>query len=716
MQLKTKKVKLNKLIYPIVVLSLIVLLSLAATYSWLNNTKKATLASSADKYITIDADAGLEMNYGDEAMNQGKIDINKVVKEGFVFHECTSYDGRTIFFPLSEYNRVDKDADGDFATEKEDSPAAQTIDFLYRPATAKDKNTKYISIDLSLTTKSDVDIYLSHDTRFKLTQDDTESEIAKAIRIAFIENEPNGKTVVFDNGIQAIREEYRPVAAIDSNGRPTSVSPITANAISDYNFGRNALFKLKAGVEKKITINIWLEGTDVNCTDEIANIEGNLLDVYIKFTTTSEEMNTYYFVDHTLEKWIDHEECVVFAIDENGTKQTMRKSDTYETDHKWIVEFAGNLKPVQFARYNPKLYENTPQEWNVFEAGDPGSCKTFNAYAHNTGIWDDNFSGTTISFYDAMLDHPTVSQTDKAFMYVKYDVVDGNGNTLNVEHKMSHPENYRWNIVIPSSVTHNITFNWYKLMEDEKTPDFNTRWLYWENTVRGNYTSFNAFDYSAGIWKDDLTQITFYDFTPNMDPLEQRYENATKVNVQYTTKDANGKNVTLQYTMSFQDNHHRWTADIPSDVSTISFFWGDSSETTFNTDTAYLYWLDTDRGNNTYYYATDYDGSGHWNNKLLYLNGSATDIESGVIWVAYFFNSEGYCGWVSMTETDGNGKYIAPAPDWEYVIFCRYDSRETIYRFDWDKCHNQTDDLTIGSNTEYQTNGYNGDRMHGEWK
>jgi len=502
LQTDSKFKKINKLVYPIAVLILLLLMLFTATYSWLSKTTKAT-AQTGDDYITIDADSGLEMNYGDEAMNQGTIDINKIVKEGFVFQECSSEYGRSIFFPLSKYS---PDGDKDFAnpndedfhdadTNKNNPLAVKTTDFLYRPATAKDKNTKYISIDLSLCAKDDVPVYLSQDTEMT-------GNIADAIRIAFIENEPNGKSVVFDNATQSLREKYSPIATISDDGKVSSCSPFPyCNTFSEYTYGRNVLFDLEAGVEKKITVNIWLEGTDADCTNAIASL--NDLNIHIKFTTTSEDMNSFYFIDYTLEQWVDDDECVVFAIDENGIKQTMRKSDTYETDHTWIVDLAGSSKPVQFARYNPALQENKPQEWNLWDAGDSGSCTTYNAFAHNTGIWDDSFTGTTITFLDAMSDHPILEQSSGTEVLVCFTTEDGNGNSIDYTYKMSNQWNEkRWRVVIPSDVN-DITFKWCE--SSDTTGE--APWLYYETTDRGTNTFFSANDYGGGYWSNKILLV-----------------------------------------------------------------------------------------------------------------------------------------------------------------------------------------------------------------
>ncbi len=510
MRFNSSKIKFNKLIYPIVVLSLILLLSLTATYTWLSNSLSAKVTASDNKqYITIDADAGLEMNYGDEDMNQGTININNVVKDGFALYECSSVDGKNLFFPLSGYNFVKSnaladDADGELVN------SAKTKDFLYRPSTVNDKNTKYISVDLSLLAKSDTPIWLSADSKISGT-------IADSIRIAFVENEPNGKTVIFDNSAQGYGERYTGIGSIITKetvnadgsiniiGAVNSTSTYTCNSIQAYTSDHedNPLFTLKAGVEKKITVNIWLEGTDAQCTyDKLTNIK-DLLDIYIKFSTSTEDKKPYYFIDHTLEQWVDDDDCYVFAFDQSGNEHPMRKSDNYETDHTWIVEMNASKKPVQFARYNPDNQTDKPQEWNIWESGDSGSCTTYNAFAHNTGIWDDSFTGDTITFFDAMTDHPILEQSSDTEMLVCFTTQDGNGNDIDYTYKMSNQWNERrWRVVIPSDVK-DLTFKWCH--KDDTTGS--EPWLYYETTDRGTNTYFSANDYAGGYWSNHILLV-----------------------------------------------------------------------------------------------------------------------------------------------------------------------------------------------------------------
>lgn len=685
--------KFNKLVYSVVALTLMVLLLFTVTYAWLSSGLLSTMNSN--DFITIDPDSGLEMNYGNQDMNQSTIDINKVVSDDFKFYECSSYNGKKVFFPISEYN-PNSDGDKDFTS-------AKTKDFIYREATVNDKNTKYISIDLTLSSANEIPVWLSNDTRISGTA-------AGAIRIAFIDNSPDGKALVFDSADSEQHEEVKCVQTVKADGSADAVPIQPINALGSYTFDNeygNVLFNLEAGVEKSITVVIWLEGADLDCTASIAGLED--LEIFIKFSTSSEDEKTFYFVDHTLEKWVDDQvdgkDCYVYAINQAGKKSQMTKSDNYENDHTWIVDLPVSTTSIKFARYNPELQENKPQEWNYWEAGAVGECTTYNAYAHNTGIWDENFQGETITFYDKLPDKCTVNQTDTAFMYVKYSTVDGNGNTVNIEHRMSHPKNDKWQIVIPKDVT-TITFNWYKLNTDGTT-DFNTRQLYWENTARGTSTVFTAFDYSVGTW-GTMDTITFADVS-NYNYLRDNFQYGDEMYVSFTVTDGNGNEVECTYKMETQWDYARWQVDIPSYVNDVNFLWWNSDKSGYPN----YKWYTTDRGNSTYFTTQMGDGEDYWTSEILYVDTSNAAIEDGVMYAAYFFNDNGDSFWTGMRATSSDGKYMVGVPDgYNKVIFCRMASFYGYYDEEiWynEVIYNQTYNLTIGSHNTYIISGYTGE-------
>lgn len=101
---------------------------------------------------------------------------------------------------------------------------------------------------------------------------------------------------------------YAPVIQIDDNsGDSKVVIPAFASSIDDYNNGsNNPLFTIEAGQTLPLSLIIWLEGTDPDCTEDV--YAGKYIDMNLVFATpdsVGEEMYTYQFLDKTKENWID---------------------------------------------------------------------------------------------------------------------------------------------------------------------------------------------------------------------------------------------------------------------------------------------------------------------------------------------------------------------------------------------------------------------------
>ena len=100
---------------------------------------------------------------------------------------------------------------------------------------------------------------------------------------------------------------YAPVTEIDdSSGKSKVVIPAFASSIDDYNFGsNNPLFTIAPKQTLPLSMVIWLEGTDPDCTEDVYS--GKFIDMNLVFATkdSGEKMYTYQFLDKTKENWID---------------------------------------------------------------------------------------------------------------------------------------------------------------------------------------------------------------------------------------------------------------------------------------------------------------------------------------------------------------------------------------------------------------------------
>ncbi|MBQ4569505.1 MAG: starch-binding protein [Ruminococcus sp.] len=468
--------KLNKLIRSVVALVLILTFLVTATHAWLSDTTSSKVDTS--EFITITADAGLNMNYGYGDNNQGTMQI----PPDCILTECSSRDGRNFYFPLSAYGA---DSDMDFTDGIE-----YADDFIYREATGLDKNKKYLSLDLELSAENDSNVWLSADSYIKNKSADQTS--ANAVRVAFIEKVVEGKSIVFDNSPlkddsmeNFNNDHYKPIGGINRDGTGPVVTkniiyrPHAFNEYTSNNSDGNVLFKLEAGVPLHITVNIWLEGTDPDCTNSVMDIDD--LDIKIKFSTTYEAQDTYYFKDYTLEKWVKDDNCYICAVDANINKDDIKstdliqfeKSSNYDSDYTWFGSIPEHITNVRFVRLNPETVNASHEEWNYWEAGELGNCKTFNAFGHSAGMWAESFSPTTITLFDATPNasllsnvHENINSTTPHIMHVSFELEDGNGNMSSHNYKLSYHNNRaQWQINIPSQAT-DINFKWYDTVRE----------------------------------------------------------------------------------------------------------------------------------------------------------------------------------------------------------------------------------------------------------
>lgn len=477
---------LNRLIRSSVALLLMVVLLVTLTFSWMMASFTSNITNNG--YITIDADAGLQMNYGEDNNPESSININKALLDGFKLHECSSTDGRNIFFPTYEYSSA---GDKSFVSN------VNTSDLLFREATANDKNTKYISVDFTLSSKEATDIWLSPLSYISCS---SSTKTANAIRIAFVDKSVDGKSTVFDSSADTnYQNSNNAVQTISTTGVSTTAS-VTPNSINEYTFGNGkgedgkdlVLFHIDAGKTLRASMIVWLEGTDPDCTNEVLDISD--LEIYIKFTTSKEAMRTIAFIDSTLEKWVEDDSCYIYIIDNNNKLHEMTMSENYSSDYTWTADIPDGITSLRFARYNPQKDDiDKPMEWNYWDAGELGSCSTYYAIGDGGGLWATNFVPETITIFDGTRSG-WLRSTDECEFLIKYTVTDGNGKSQAMSYKMSYQvEANRYSIVIPKNVTQ---VSFHRVFKDTFAETGNN----WTYLNRNGCTYYAITDNNAGYW------------------------------------------------------------------------------------------------------------------------------------------------------------------------------------------------------------------------
>ena len=211
---------------------------------------------------------------------------------------------------------------------------------------------------------------------------------------------------VISPGVSAgFQRSANPVNKIDyTTGAVQSIVPTFASSFDDFLMGSdNPVFRIAHGETVHMSMIIWLEGTDLHCTQE--NYAGKDINLYLEFSTvlagdTVDSTYTYRFIDETREHWtsdtITNSETNVtvspvmqlydasndrgylmhaktyttFTTYGNGTWYYHQKVLTWEcvAPQSLITQSDGNQHNIEFRRVNP--YDES-QVWDRWEAGDP---------------------------------------------------------------------------------------------------------------------------------------------------------------------------------------------------------------------------------------------------------------------------------------------------------------------------------------------------------
>jgi len=387
-----------------------------SSFSWLFNKKTADV--NTESFLKVHAAEGLRMGYSESKFLTSPIIINNI---GNSLSECTSVDGKNIFFPISEYTKQNY-GNGSLVGDGEAFDNANTQDFLFRKANANDKNKKYISIDFTLSSDVTTGVWLSNDSQIIGTAKD-------AIRVSLSAN--NGvDPIVLDSAISSYNNTENVVSSITPEGSILTTNNQISKAIGNYSFtneedGRQ-LFTIEAGETLNLTLTIWLEGADENCTNNVLSTSD--LSVNIKFVRDIENPQYIYFFDDTATKWIGDDDNEMYVYDKN-TEYTykMTRSDAYSEDFKWIGKLPNTTTEVMFIRRTSEEDANA-LTWDAKNC--TGGSDEYHALGKgiNGGFWKDSPELTDFYFTDAT-DTQWVS-ADNAEIYVSFPITDANNSNV----------------------------------------------------------------------------------------------------------------------------------------------------------------------------------------------------------------------------------------------------------------------------------------------
>lgn len=422
----------------------------AVTFSWIEGSNQGALR---DNISTVSAGEGLYFT----DLGGNIIDSVTLLDRNVELQECSSLDGRNFFFPTSESVKSDT-----------------VTKMVYRAGTDADKNTKYVSKDFHVVSYSQAKLYID-DVQSSVTCDNL--DIKKALRISL--NFNDGKSPILlcgaPEGYSRQVSNSSPVTEISSEGFVTSSGGIVAHTFGEFSVNSGKEVASFDGAEtKRVTVSVWLEGTDELCTSDKINDKINNANISIKLVLTTESNYTkeVTFVDHTPNKWISDVPDVassnikMFAIDKStfngsdyisGKRYSMNKADDGIT---YTTKLPETVEDVIFARFDP---ENPDLGYNYWATTQKmGTSNKY--YAIGQGASIDSNPKNDAGNYGYWVDEqvPEVIQVELTEAPLKNEIKFTN--------------NYNWGSVYAYFFNGNVAVggNWPgKVMTWEKKNDYN---------------------------------------------------------------------------------------------------------------------------------------------------------------------------------------------------------------------------------------------------
>lgn len=322
---------------------------------------------------------------------------------------------------------------------------------------------------------------------------------------SLIDTSGNGYAVIAPGVSTGFQRPYAPVTTINNeSGKPTKIVPAYANSIDDYfTIDTDNLFTIPSGETQSLSMIIWLEGTDPNCTADY--YAGDSIDLNLVFSTsTNDAANnyTFKFFDETKENWLDDE------ITENGLtfKPVMQLYDLDKkrgylmnlTGKTWSVsapqDIIKNKDRLEFRRVNPN---DESEIWNYWDASElkpqdifdyvhdgddanPNLTVCFTAFADGSptpemmesypsanvpehscgGLWGKHET-TKFTFVDGT-DNIHLSSSDGS-VTMKYTYTFANGKHQTIEYKSSFDKSGQFcRFIVPSSIVNSDSVSSYQ--------------------------------------------------------------------------------------------------------------------------------------------------------------------------------------------------------------------------------------------------------------
>lgn len=388
----------KKIAISVIALLEAILIFSAATFSWIEGSKNGSVK---DENSTVSAGTGLLFT----DLNGNT--INNLILDKVELEDCSSIDGRNFFFPTTE-------------TEV----SANTQNMVFRAGTDNDKNAKYISKDFNIQAFTTADIYI--DDTSTVTCDN--AEILKALRISLNFNDGTNPVILCPGSVIGYPREYNPVKSINDNGTATYNGTTKAYSFANYSYNSGSITKISANETKRVTVSVWLEGSDDNCSS--ANVPKDSFSINLILTTASNYTKQITFVDYSPNKWVQNKpdgatkDIVMFAIDKTTD---IRYQLTRQSDNRtYTTVVPDTVTDVKFARYDPNNPNLGYNYWAESESMSNSDINTYYAIGQgkevdggiNYGYWvNSSCTGVLDVYFTDNNSNPMTYQTTNPNIY-----------------------------------------------------------------------------------------------------------------------------------------------------------------------------------------------------------------------------------------------------------------------------------------------------------
>lgn len=362
----------------IVALLMAVMLIFGSTFAWIEGSKKAETNGNE---CTVSAGAGLQfIGIKNDDIDKGVLTLGGTSN----LQDCSSVDGRNIFFPTTGSIRPATDT------------ASITDNIKFRSSVQSDvTDKKYITKEFiikSLESGSDAPdtpvgstkIYIDSSTIFTGNAD-----FLKALRVSLNFNDGSAPIVICP-GLTYDTETrpYSPVASIGDDGSATNIANMSALQHGHYYYGKTPVYKLPLGESRRVTLTVWLEGTDDNCTtDFAANKEFNM---NLVLSTEDANMRTVTFVDYTPSTWVKNQNATMYVVNSETTTSTWAMSSS--DGITYTARIPKDIPSIYFQRTtnsDKTLGEqNAHNSWSVNDQDDLSNKSVFYAIGCGPGVFE----------------------------------------------------------------------------------------------------------------------------------------------------------------------------------------------------------------------------------------------------------------------------------------------------------------------------------------